>query len=468
MKRITRFILLIAACGFVTHASADGWTNLFNGKDLTGWKQLNGKARYEVINGEIVGTTVPNTPNSFLATEKNYGDFILELELLVDNEMNSGVQFRSISSADYEDGRVHGYQCEVDPAARAWSGGIYDEARRGWLYPLDQNPAGRTAFRRGEWNHYRIEAIGNSIRTWVNGVPCADLVDDMTAEGFIALQVHSINDASQAGKQIKWRNIRIQTENLKQSAWTDIPVVNLVPNYLSPQERAQGWELLFDGKTTKGWRGAGKDDFPTKGWKVQDGVLIVEAAEGAESGNGGDIVTVEEYSMFELKLDFKITEGANSGIKYYITEKYGTSQSAIGLEYQILDDEKHPDAKMGTDGNRTIGSLYDLIPAHKNKIVNKPGEWNQARLVVSGIRKDEWLKGNNLETGEFSGSHVEHWLNNRKVLEYERGTQAFYALVARSKYAQWEGFGDWQSGHILLQDHGDEVHFRSIKIRKLN
>ncbi|MCW0482194.1 3-keto-disaccharide hydrolase [Gaoshiqia sediminis] len=468
MKRITRFILLFAACGVVTHASATGWTNLFNGKDFTGWKQINGKANYEIVNGEIIGTTVANTPNSFLATEKTYGDFILELELLVDSEMNSGIQFRSLSSADYQDGRVHGYQCEVDPSERAWSGGIYDEARRGWLYPLDQNPQGRTAFRRGEWNHYRIEAIGNSIRTWVNGIPCADLVDDMTAEGFIALQVHSINDASQAGKQIKWRNIRIQTENLKRSAWTDIPVVNLVPNYLSPQERAQGWELLFDGKTTNGWRGAGKDNFPTRGWKVQDGVLIVEAAEGAESGNGGDIVTVEEYSMFELKLDFKITEGANSGIKYYITEKYGTKQSAIGLEYQILDDEKHPDAKMGTDGNRTVGSLYDLIPAHKNKLVNKPGEWNQARLVVSGIRRDEWLKGSSLEASEFAGAHVEHWLNNRKVLEYERGTQAFYALVARSKYAQWEGFGNWQSGHILLQDHGDEVHFRSIKIRKLN
>ncbi|WP_159517185.1 3-keto-disaccharide hydrolase [Sunxiuqinia indica] len=466
MKILTSFLFLFIST-FLFANEADGWNDLFNGKDLSGWKQLNGKAKYEVVDGEIVGTTVANTPNSFLTTDRAYGDFIFEVDLLVDNEMNSGIQFRSLSDPNYMDGRVHGYQCEVDPSARAWSGGIYDEARRGWLYPLEMNPKGREAFRRGEWNHYHIEAIGNSIRTWVNGVPCADLIDDETARGFIALQVHSIHDESEAGKQIKWRNVRIKTENLQRRPWTDIPVVNLIPNYLSPQERAQGWRLLFNGETTNGWRGVGKEAFPEKGWHVENGELVVESADGAESGNGGDIVTLDEYSTFEFKVDFKITEGANSGIKYFITEKYGSDMSAIGLEYQILDDERHPDAKKGTDGNRTIGSLYDLIPAHKNKIVHKPGEWNQARLVVKGTRHEEWLKGNNFVTTDFVGASVEHWLNNRKVLEYERGTQAFYALVARSKYAKWDGFGGWESGHILLQDHGNEVHFRSIKIRKL-
>ncbi|WP_346854657.1 DUF1080 domain-containing protein [uncultured Draconibacterium sp.] len=466
MKNLTT-ILLVFLSSFLFAGEPGEWVNLFNGKDLSGWKQLNGKATYEVKDGVIVGTTVANTPNSFLATEKEYGDFIFEVELLVDNAMNSGIQFRSLSKADYMNGRVHGYQCEVDPADRAWSGGIYDEARRGWLYPLDMNPEGQKAFRRGEWNHYHIEAIGNSIRTWVNGIPCADLIDDVTLKGFIALQVHAIGNKSEEGRQIKWRNIRIKTENLKQRPWTDIPVVNLIPNYLSPQEQAQGWTLLFDGETTNGWRGVGKETFPSRGWHVENGELVVESADGAESGNGGDIVTMDEYSTFEFKLDFKITEGANSGIKYFITEKYGSDMSAIGLEYQILDDEKHPDAKLGTDGNRTVASLYDLIPAHKNKIVNKPGQWNQARLVVKGTRHDKWLKGNNIETNEFVGANVEHWLNNRLVLEYERGTQAFYALVARSKYAKWEDFGAWQSGHLLLQDHGNEVHYRSIKIRKL-
>lgn len=441
---------------------------LFNGKDFTGFHQLNGEAKYTVEDGMMVGTTKPNTPNSFMATDKTYGDFILDVDLLVDPSMNSGIQIRSLSSKDYRNFRVHGYQVEIDPAERAWSGGIYDEARRGWLYPLDLNQKGRKAFRNGEWNHYHIEAIGNSIRTWINGIPCADLVDDMTSEGFIAFQVHGIHDASQAGKQIKWKNIRIKTKNLLQRPWTDIQVVNLIPNNLSPQERAQGWRLLFDGKTTQNWRGVHKDAFPAKGWKVENGELIVLSQGGQESQGGGDIVTLDEYSTFEFQADFMLTPGANSGIKYFITEGYNSGKSAIGLEYQVLDDELHPDAKKGTNGNRTVASLYDLIPAHKNKIVNKPGQWNHARIIVTGTRTDEWLNTNKTDKTEFKGAHVEHWLNHRKVLQYERGTQAFYALVARSKYNHWEGFGGWQSGHILLQEHGNEVHYRSIKVRKID
>jgi hypothetical protein len=452
----------------ICKAQGDGWTMLFNGKDFTGFKQLNGQATYTVEEGAMVGTTKMNTPNSFMATERTYGDFILEVELLVDPSMNSGIQIRSLSKADYQDGRVHGYQVEIDPAERAWSGGIYDEARRGWLYPMDINPAGRKAFKNGEWNHYRIEAIGNSIRTWVNGIPCADLVDDMTKEGLIAFQVHSIGNESQAGKQIKWRNIRIKTENLVQSPWTDVFVVNLIPNNLSPQERAQGWRLLFDGVSSNGWKGANKETFPAQGWKVENGELVVMKSGGAESQGGGDIVTTDEFSTFEFQLDFKLTDGANSGIKYYVTEQYNSGKSAIGLEYQLLDDEKHPDAKAGSAGNRTIASLYDLIPATKTKVVNKPNNWNHARIVVCGTRVEEWPKGNSLEKIEFKGAHVEHWLNNRMVLTYERGTQSFYALVGRSKYNEWEGFGAWQSGRLLLQEHGDEVHFRSIKVRKLD
>jgi hypothetical protein len=483
MRRLTTVILssallvLLMAFKPVEHdanptpAQTQGeWTYLFNGKDLSGFKQLNGKAKYHVENGEIVGTTVANTPNSFLATDKNYRDFILELEFKVDPSMNSGIQIRSNSLPEYRDGRVHGYQVEIDPSTRGWSGGIYDEARRGWLYPLEHNPHGRKAFRQNDWNHYRVEAIGPSIRTWVNGIPAADLIDDLTSEGFIALQVHSIRNTDQEGKQIRWRNVRIQTNNLVPSPMSGIHVVNNIPNHLSPQERAQGWELLFDGKTTQGWRGAHKDQFPTKGWKVENGELIVLSSGGEESQGGGDIVTMEEYDMFEFSLEFMITEGANSGIKYFITEEYLKENpgrgSAIGLEYQILDDKKHPDATKGAGGNRTVSSLYDLIPAHGSKSVNPPGEWNKARIVVKGVKNADWP--NNRQAGEaFKGAHVEHWLNNRLVLQYERGNQMFEALVERSKYKDWEGFGNWQSGHILLQEHGDEVHFRSIKVRKL-
>jgi hypothetical protein len=218
------------------------------------------------------------------------------------------------------------------------------------------------------------------------------------------------------------------------------------PNRLTAQEKRDGWRLLFDGKTTNGWRGAYRDSFPSKGWEARDGMLIVLLSGGGEAANGGDIVTVDDYSNFELVVDFKLTEGANSGIKYFVTEQQPKSPgSAIGLEYQLLDDAKHPDAKLGINGNRTLASLYDVIPA-KNKKVNPIGEWNQARILVKG-------------------KHVEHWLNGVKVLEYERGGKVFLAHKAESKFKDRKDFGEAEKGHILLQDHGNQFFFRNIKIR---
>jgi hypothetical protein len=451
----TRHLLITAGLIFFGFpltllAQSPKWHNLFNGKDLHGWKQLNGQAKYEVVNGEIVGTTVSNTPNSFLTTEKNYADFILELELKVDNSMNSGVQIRSESNEAYQNGRVHGYQVEVDPSDRKFSGGIYDEARRGWLYPLDINPRGQQAFKNEQWNKYRIECIGNSIRTWINGVPTANVVDALTPTGFIALQVHAIGKNDQPGKQIHWRNIRIQTENLKPSKIDHIYVVNLVPNDLSSQEKADGYSLLWDGKTSKGWKGAYKEGFPKSGWLIKDGELSVQKSNGSESTNGGDIVTEKQYSAFELKFDFKLTEGANSGVKYFVTLTEGNKGSAIGPEYQVLDDEKHPDAKLGKNGNRTLGSLYDLITSKKiPNAQRKIGEWNSGLIRV------------------YPDNRIEYWLNGYKILEYVRGSAEFLALVEDSKYKDWKNFGMAPKGHILLQDHGDQVFFRSIKLKNL-
>ncbi|HEX6892867.1 MAG TPA: DUF1080 domain-containing protein [Chryseolinea sp.] len=447
-RRIATIAVLLLS--FSVTQAQEKWTKLFNGKDLTGWKPLNGKAKYEVKNGEIIGTTVFKEPNSFMVTEVTYGDFILELEYKLDADMNSGIQFRSESKADYRDGRVHGYQMEIDPSPRAWTGGIYDEARRDWLYTLEYNPGAKNAYKKGDWNLCRIECIGPVMRVWINGVATANLVDDLTPKGFIALQVHSIGKEEDAGKTIRWRNIRIQTGNLKPSPPDDIFVVNLIPNHLSEQEKKNGVTLLFDGKTTSGWRGAYKDKFPEKGWEISDGTLSVHKSTGAESENGGDIVTQNQYGAFDLQFEFKLTEGANSGLKYFVTESEGNSGSAIGLEYQILDDEKHPDAKQGVVENRTQGSLYDLIPSLKIKRgQHAVGEWNYGRVVV------------------YPDNRIEHWLNGYKVVEYQRGTPIYNALVARSKYAKWEKFGMAEKGHILLQDHGDQVFFRSIKIKEL-
>jgi len=440
------FLISFLLIGTTTNAQND-WVNLFNGENLDGWVQRNGEATYDVVDGVIVGTTVAGTPNSFLCTEKNYSDFVFEVELLVEPNMNSGIQFRSLSLPGYNNGRVHGYQCEVDPSERAWSAGIYDEARRGWLYPLDLNPDARKALKMGEWNKYRIECIGNSIRTWLNDIPVAHVIDDMTSEGFIALQVHGIgNNKEKEGQQIKWRNVRIKTENLEPAFYANIHVENLVANDLSIVEKKQGFKLLFDGESTDCWRSAKTGKFPEQGWQVKDGILSVLSSKADSSKKGGDIITKKEFGPFEMKFEFMYTEGANSGIKYGI----GNNGPGLGLEYQILDDEKHADAKKGAVGNRTMSSLYDLIPSTKEKRFSKGAdEWNRGRIVVYPCGK------------------VQHWLNGRKVVEYTKGDAIFKALVARSKYAKFEGFGMAEKGPILLQDHNDTVHFRSLKIREL-
>ncbi|HEV2481245.1 MAG TPA: DUF1080 domain-containing protein [Puia sp.] len=456
-------ILTLAALALTTFGLAQqvqqqqpGWTSLFDGKTLNGWHKLAGTADYKAEDNAIVGTTTAGSGNTFLVTNKEYGNFILEMDVrIMDTTSNSGVQLRSHYDPRGHEGKglVYGCQFEIDPSARRWSGGIYDEGRRDWLYPGSLNPKAQNAFKVGTYNHIRIECIGDETRTWINDQAVAYLVDTVDKKGFIGLQVHAVSNPDFAGEKVYFKNIRIKTTGLQPKPFPKgIYVVDNIPNHLTAYEKNSGWKLLFDGKTSKGWVGAYKDHFPDTGWTVSNGMINVHELTGKEGGTGGDIVTPEMYKAFDLSFQFLLTPGANSGVKYFVrlSPEEKNSGSAIGLEYQILDDSLHPDAKLGRNGDRTLSSLYDLIPAKKQKrFIHPMGQWNTGRIIV------------------YPNNHVEHYLNGVKVLEYERGSQAFRELVAISKYKIWHEFGEAPQGHLLLQDHGNNVSFRSIKIRTL-
>jgi len=219
------------------------------------------------------------------------------------------------------------------------------------------------------------------------------------------------------------------------------------PNTLTQQEKDNGWELLFDGETTDGWRGYNQETFPDKGWKVDDGTLVIMGAEGSEAGTGGDIVATETYDDFILKLEWKIAEGGNSGIFYRGLEQEDQPIYWSAPEMQVLDNANHPDANRGENGNRKAGSLYDLIPAQPQTFTGH-GEWQQVKIVADG-------------------SHIEHWLNGEKVVEYELWTPEWYRMLRDSKFKSHPEFGDAHEGLIGLQDHGTTAHFRDIKIKEI-
>ncbi len=234
------------------------------------------------------------------------------------------------------------------------------------------------------------------------------------------------------------------------------------PNTLTPAETAAGWRLLFDGRTLAGWRGLGYDTVPTAHWVVVDGAIkkiasgnVPRVADGRPAV-GGDLETRDSFTDFELSFEWQVTPGANSGVKYNVSESMsiaqggagtqgGPTHSALGFEYQILDDDRHEDGKLPTHRS---AALYDLIAPNDKKQLHPVGEWNRSRIV-------------------FRGNHGEHWLNGAKVVEFELGSARMDSLLAASKYKTILGFGEKRRGHIVLQDHGDEVYFRSIKVRPL-
>ena len=355
----------------------------------------------------------------------------------------------------------HEYKDQIDISTKQ----LYDYLRDGKIPSTSQPNTGYLVEQMEKWQEEDYEAIiiitcsadlsgtnnGFHLAKDTVGLDNVYIYDSRQVGAPIMDMAICAKQLADEGKTVSWKDIRICTTDVERYQTPEAqaaPEVNLIANTISPNEVKEGWTLLWDGKTTDGWRGAKLSTFPAKGWKIEDGILKVMKSGGAESANGGDIVTTRKYKNFILKVDFKITEGANSGIKYFVNPDMNKGAgSAIGCEFQILDDDKHPDAKLGVKGNRKLGSLYDLIPAPKNKPFNKK-EFNTATIIVKG-------------------NHVEHWLNGVKLIEYDRNNDMWNALVAYSKYKNWPNFGNPEEGNILLQDHGDEVWFKNVKIKEL-
>lgn len=239
-----------------------------------------------------------------------------------------------------------------------------------------------------------------------------------------------------------------QTPRSAESETTESETVTAAPNTLTAQEESEGWKLLFDGQSTAGWRNYGKATFPEGGWMIEDGTLHLKGhGTGEAGGEGGDIIYDEKFKDFHLKLEWKISEGGNSGIFYLAQELEGEPIWKSAPEMQILDNDRHIDAGLGVDGNRKAGSLYDLIPA-KPQNANPAGEWNSAEIMV------------------YRGTVV-HRMNGQVVLEYHLGTPDWNKMIENSKFATFPEFGKASEGYISLQDHGDNVWFRNIKVKEL-
>lgn len=408
LVQVILFSVTFTCASTIADASAGRqaeWKALFDGKTLNGWEVKSGFAKYHVEDGVIVGTTVEGSPNTFLCTRRQYGDFILEFEVKVDPMLNSGVQIRSNAyetdtttwmwrnnrkrKSVHKAGRVYGYQVEIDPSERAWSGGIYDEARRGWLNDLKNNAAGRKAFQSGQWNKFRVVCIGDSIQTWINGVPCADLRDPVDQTGFIGLQVHGFKGDKPA--QVRWRKIRIK------------------------ELGRHVWKPLFDGKSFTGWH-----TLPGGKWELRDGVI--EGSNTSIDKRHGLLVSDKRYKDFTVRLKFKAMQG-NSGF-YFRVDEIGGGVGVHGFQAEI-------------DQSKDVGGLYEtggrgwvVQPAGEDvKKWFKPGQWNQ--MTVSA-----------------HGRHIVVYINGLKSAELKKDKGRL-------------------EGHLALQLHGSQdvhVMFKDVEI----
>jgi sugar phosphate isomerase/epimerase len=357
--------LLLSLGPPAARADAPPFVPLFDGKTLQGFHTLGGAAKYTVKDGAIVGQTVPNTKNTFLSTDKSYGDFVLELSFKVDPRLNSGVQIRGQSRPDYQDGRVHGYQIEIDPdvqRGRLWTGGFYDEGRRGWLQDMSGNAAARGAFRANDWNHLRVEAVGDSVKTFLNGIPAADAVDPMDTAGFIGLQVHQVGKREEP-LYVSWRDIRLQDLGRR------------------------AWRPLLGTKALAGFHAAGGG-----AWKVEEGGVIAGSTTRGEA-RSALLFFDTPLGDFTARAEVRLTggPGSNGGI-YLGAEPANTPAGARGLQIDL--DAGSAGGLYETGGRGWLRPSPDAADK-KNKAASswKTGAWVPIMVSARGGRVTTWVGG---------------------------------------------------------------------------
>jgi hypothetical protein len=401
------FALAVPLARGQTTPAEPAWKPLFDGKSLDGWTRRGGQATYRVDGDCIVGTTAGDTPNTFLCTDRDFADFVLEYDFKIDPKLNSGVQIRSNSAPGYRKGVVHGYQVEIDPSERGFTCGIYDESRREWLQDMSKNETARKAFKQNEWNKVRVEARGDSIRTWLNGVPAADLKDDLTRSGFIGLQVHSTD--SKDPLEVRWRNLRIQ---------------DLGDPSRDPPKNAT--VLLGPSGDVSNWESA-KTPGSKIEWPFANGYLEVKPG-------SGDIVSRPTFNDARLHVEFCVDnndkEGqANGNSGVYIQRRY---------EVQILN-------SAGQDPADDIcGGIYKVKAADYN-LALPAGQWQTYDISFRAARFDA------------SGKKTE----NARVTVYHNGTRIHNNVEIPDK----TGGGQPEAatpGPLLLQDHGNKIRFRNV------
>jgi hypothetical protein len=439
-------------------AAPGPWKTLFDGTSTDAWRGYGRDSfptnAWKVENGEL--KTIAGVKDAVdIVTKDKYGDFELELEWKLKPGGNSGIIYRA---------------AELPAPAQSWHTGpemqiLDDEKHRdgldpktsaGALYALVA-PTNKTLKPVGEWNKVRLVVNGNHVEHWLNGNKVVEAELDSPEikaliaaskfkayprfakepEGHIVLQYH--------GDEVAFRNVRVRSLSGSPTSGTSGAGSTGGSNQLTTTEKMEGWRLLFDGKTTSGWRAFKGTSFPSSKWAVADGCLKKTATGTGDSRGAGDIVTVDSFDDFDLRFEWRISPGGNSGVKYLVTEE---RDGPIAHEYQVIDDERHPDGKIGP--HRQSAAFYDVLPPDAARKQLRPvGEFNLGRILVRG-------------------NHVEHWLNGQKVVEYELGSPEIKAAIAKSKFKDVAGFEAKLRGPILLQDHGDEVCYRNIRILARN